>query len=843
MPIPKITGAQRDFSAGELDVEMKRADDNPVMKTGARQMLNWRILNSRAVKQRPGKIALFTELGPRVEPILMKPGQLFYIVFGAGLLRVYNAIGANVFSTATFSSGSNITWTQATVGAITYAISGLNIYIFYADNAPDNRPQLLTWDGISQNSAWTISAWLESISAGGQKRTLFYRISPPSVAMLPSAVRGAISITFSAAVLVAGMIGARLRYAGRQLQITGVSSGASGTAQVVEPLPPSQTLTLSSSTGFYNIGDVVRGGTSGAEGIVATTPNQQIDLFGTPVGVLNVGQAVTGAPSTATATIIAINYGGLGGVASITLSLTTATLFATGDVVSDGGGNSVTLTSIGGSNFIVQLIPSSGNNIAVFVNEIIAGPSGSGVISGTAVGLPQAIAVWDEEVMNTYRGYPSSVFFDQNRLGLCNFPDVPSALAWSGQGSPNDFYVGALPQNAIFNLAPGNVQVQFVVPGMESSEFVFCDAKIFYIPITQQIPLVPGSVEFNELAAHGSLAGVQPRRAEQSIVYMKAGGGSVGAVQAPGSYYRPYIIDSLSELHGHLFTPSQAVAIAIPSAAAQFEENYIYVSLKNGGLVVGHYQMKQGLIEAGPDGKPKIGWSPWNSNGNTVWAAALQDSVIFLTGYNVGTASFGLVEKLDANQYLDAAVAVNSLPAAFAPPGGKGPLFSFAGALVTLMDQGQRMMGVYQVDVNGFIVPQRFGGENLAAPTLVAGQAWTSVLEPFVADAPPGQDVGQRMFKRRVARFAAYVSNSTGFLMARLFSGPLTRTSPALGTIMNTYRVTAWNQDDDATKPPPLREEAQRSRPLGRAFDPRVAIIKDTPGPLTIHEIGTKVTI
>jgi hypothetical protein len=125
----------------------------------------------------------------------------------------------------------------------------------------------------------------------------------------------------------------------------------------------------------------------------------------------------------------------------------------------------------------------------------------------------------------------------------------------------------------------------------------------------------------------------------------------------------------------------------------------------------------------------------------------------------------------------------------------------------------------------------------------VGGQPWTAVLEPFCPDAQPGQSAHQRMFKRRVSRFAVYVLNSTGFLMARLFSGPLTRTSPPLGQVMNQRRVDTWNQDDDPTKAPPLREEAQRWRPLGRSYDPRVAIIKDTPGPLEISEIGLESTI
>jgi hypothetical protein len=60
---------------------------------------------------------------------------------------------------------------------------------------------------------------------------------------------------------------------------------------------------------------------------------------------------------------------------------------------------------------------------------------------------------------------------------------------------------------------------------------------------------------------------------------------------------------------------------------------------------------------------------------------------------------------------------------------------------------------------------------------------------------------------------------------------------------MNIHRVPTWNVGEDATQPPPLREEAQRWRPIGRAFDPRVAVIKDTPGPLMINELGIEVTI
>lgn len=772
MSIPKIIGSQRDFSAGELDVTMKRADDNPVMKAGARQMSNWRILNSKALSNRPGRSVKYFD-GGRVEQVTMSPGNVFDLVFGVGYISIYNAAGTRVFTSNFRGDGASlIPWNASNLNQITFAVIGLSIFIAYAAGSPNNVPQVLTWDGISQVSSWQISTYLETVTASGQKRTAFYRISPRNITLLPSATSGAINITFSSAVLQGGMVGTRLSYCGRQLTIATTPSQISGTATVNEQLPGSEVLPFASSpAGIFNIGDVVEGSISSAKGVVL---------------------------------------------------------------------------AVGAFSITVQLIPP----LTTFVStDVVAGPGGSlAMNAGATPGTPGAVSLWNDEVMNNYRGYPSSVFVDQNRLGFANFPAVPGGILWSAIGDPYDLWVDPAvatqgPSGAIFEIAPGKSQVLYVVPGMESSEFVFCDNAIYYIPINVQNPLVPGSVQFIGISAYGCLAGVQPRRAEQTIVYMKAGGIQVGAIQAPGAYNRPYIIDSISELHAHLFTASTPVSIAVPSASTQFEELYIYILLANSTLLVGRYTMKNGLIEPGSDGKPNVGWAPWTGAGTTTWVSALNSVVTLVAGYPTGTGSVGVVERLDASQYLDAAVSVNNPPTPLAPPAGKGPLWWLPGGTVTLIDQGTRMMGTYNIDANGNIIPQSIAGENLSSSQLVAGQPWTAVLEPFVPDANPGNSVGQRMFKRRVSRMATYVSSSTGFLMARLFSGPITQTSPALGTVMNSCRITAWNQGDDPTQPPPLREEAQRWRPLGRSYDPRMAVIKDTPGPILVHEISLEATV
>src|SRR6267378_3015063 len=59
-------------------------------------------------------------------------------------------------------------------------------------------------------------------------------------------------------------------------------------------------------------------------------------------------------------------------------------------------------------------------------------------------------------------------------------------------------------------------------------------------------------------------------------------------------------------------------------------------------------------------------------------------------------------------------------------------------------------------------------------------------------DGRPGADVGQRTNMRRFAKFAAKVINSSGFVIAGLFSDKQNQTTPALGTSLNQYRVPAY---------------------------------------------------
>jgi hypothetical protein len=417
-------------------------------------------------------------------------GTLFFLAFANNRIGVFSATGTLLYASATFIIGGGavpIPWITSSLGGIVWAQIGNSIYIAYPDGAPNNVPQILAWDGVS---TWTLTSYAETVQ-NNQKFTPFYRISPQNINLQPSGNTGSVTLATSANVFVANMVGTRLRYAEKQLLITGVLNQTQATATVEEPLPYAELLTLGGTiNGFFNAGDVMRGSISGAEGILIASGQQQtLNFAAAPLG--GVGTFLTGQTSGATGVVTST------GPTSVVVNLCHLATFVNGEVVNSLLA-SQTITTVSGvtitSQIIVQILPNAtGDTIYFSGSDAIAGPSGSAtsVTVTNATFPPQPIAVWDNEVINSYRGYPASVFADQSRLGFCNIPAIPAGVIWSAIGLPNDLLIGALPGDAMLEIAPDNSQVFYVIAGMESSEFVFTDRAIYYIPISPTVPLCP----------------------------------------------------------------------------------------------------------------------------------------------------------------------------------------------------------------------------------------------------------------------------------------------------------------------------------------------------------------
>jgi hypothetical protein len=770
MPIPQLLSAQRDFSAGELDPEMKRRDDLPLTKAGGRQMRDWRILNSGMIEQRPGRRALYLQTG-RVDQISVTPTLTYDICFdGEGGLVIRNAAGAIVaaqvagtypWRTATVA---DIVWTKVNVGA-----SQTDVVITF----PGMKPQIASFDGAA---TWTFSAFAFSLDAAGVALVPFFRVAAPGATMQPSATGAAgaaITVHFSAPVLLPAHVGTLFRFAGRRIRIDAVTGSQDANATCLDALLPTQVLTLAAPDGGAS--------GSGVEGF-------------------SLGQAVQGTLSNATGEVVAISLG----ANQIAVQLTN---FASGFLASAVGPPAIT--------------------------ELVIGPAGKSKVTAVTDIAPDPAVSWDEQIVSDARGWPQSCATDDSRLIFCDLPGTPSAIIWSATGQPYNFNIGFQATDAICELIAGKPRVYHVGPWLD--ELIFTNLGLYFVPINTTNPLKPGSVSFKKFSPEAA-SSVKPLFTSDGYLYVNEGRNSVKVIIPDGSTLstKPYVVTDITQYHKHLFAAGP-VAIALSTGDGQVPERYVYVVNADGTVATGKYEA----------GRQWVGWVPWLGIGAVKWVSALHSAVRFVSVYPVlGTpAGVSVGEVLDEGEYVDAAILINGTPISgyVPPPAGKGPFYWLPLGSVELMD-GVRPLGTHAIDPNGFVTPA-YEGEDLSSATITGGLAYQPFFEPFVPNAQPGPDQKQRSLRRNLGRVIVSVMNSTGFVIASLYAGKAGPLLPAQGSVVSQFRVPPWNQGDDQALAPILREDTYRQRFSGRAFDQRVAVFKDKPGPLRLIEVAIEASV
>lgn len=765
MAVPDLLSAQRDFSAGELDPEMKRADDLPIYRAGGRQMSDFRITNARIIQQRPGRRALYLQTG-RVDQVSVSPTLTFDLCFGGdGYWRIRDASGAEVASNHTYP------WTAATVDQIVW--TKVNVNTARTDvvaTFPGMKPQVASFDGTN----WGFSNFAFSVDGTGAALVPFLRVAALGATMQPSATAAAgaaVDIFFSTGVLLSPQHnGTLFRFAGRRVRIDNVVSPASANCTAIDAFLHTQQLTLAPPDGAA---------TSGIEGY-------------------SLGQVVEGSLSGAIGEVVGINIGA--GVIAVQL-----TNFASGFIASAAGPPVIT--------------------------ELVEGPNAKSKVTAVVNIAPLPAVSWDEQVVSDARGWPQSCFTDASRLGFCDLPGTPEAVLWSVTGAPYNFSIGALATDAICELIAGKPRVYHVGPWID--EIVFTDQGLFYIPIGQTNPLKPGSVTFQHFSPEPPST-AKPVFTSDGYLFVNFGRNSIKAIMATGAAFstKPYAVQDISEYHRHLFAGAPK-AISISTGDSQFPERYVYVVNADGSVAAGRYE----------SAKQWVGWVPWRGDGAVNWISSLRSAVRFVSVYPVlgMPAGVSVAEALDDTEYLDGAVPINAVPAAIAPPALHGPFWWMPLASVELMD-GVRPLGTHTIDPLGFVTPA-YAGEDLTIATITGGLPYEPFFEPFIPNAQPGDDKKQRTIRRSLGRLIVSVKNSTGFVMAALYSGPAGPALPAPGSIQRQFRVPPWNQGEDQSQPPTLREDTYRQRFSGRAFDQRVAVFKDKPGPLQIIEVAAEASV
>jgi hypothetical protein len=550
--------------------------------------------------------------------------------------------------------------------------------------------------------------------------------------------------------------------------------------------------------------------TGSGVGLESSQPYFTVGMIGTTLSIIGQQCTITAVADSTHATVTVASRLPDG----VTISVTSVAPFVVGQVAAlatqtlkmeiqsiDSGGLTV-------SGVLLSAVALTGSYSA----DVLVSPLGTSDSSTVAAAATATTEQWQEQFMGALHGWPASCFFDNNRLGFCDFPQRPEAILWSGTGDYQNCWVdplaaalqpdaGAKPNSAMLEFISAKPRVKYVVGW--GDEFAFTDLGVYQIPISVNNPLKPGSVQFIPVG-DGGCGHIHPMLGRDAILYVNAGLTRVSALLRTGSLTTPYILQDVTEFHGHLI--NNPVTLTISAGDGAYPERYAYLVNADGSVVVGKFTQD----------KQFVGWVPWSGPGTVQWMSAIGTRVLS----NVLYGSIGLVELEDSSLYLDGVIAVNAVPTAMVKA-GKGPCWPSASGTVTLMD-GLLDMGEREVDADGNIV--LISGDDLSSPTLVAGQIFQQTLEPFTPQAQNGPDVKQRQRRRRIARAMVTVQNGTAFTWGD-------RDIPAF----------LFNEPTDVA--PPLRETTYSARTRGRDYDPRIILQKVRPGPLTVLEVGIEVTI
>ncbi|MCK1585490.1 hypothetical protein IVB03_39540 [Bradyrhizobium sp. 168] len=256
---------QTSFSAGELAPEVAMRQDTDQYQNGAKSLLNRRMLIGGGHVRRPGSW-LESELStdPVIAEFIVNQTTQYVLSFTAGAMHAY----VRDVDTGHLTASGSITggpWTGTIYQEMDWVQRGNVIFLSHV-SMPTQRIER------TGAASWARTSLAFTLGPGGRPEQPYLKVAAAAVTLQPSATSGSVTLTSSSAVFVGAHVGQYIRYLSKTMLITAFTDSTHVTATVVEGLPGTQTLTVTSSGGFL-VGDVVEGSTSGAHAQVTGIPD------------------------------------------------------------------------------------------------------------------------------------------------------------------------------------------------------------------------------------------------------------------------------------------------------------------------------------------------------------------------------------------------------------------------------------------------------------------------------------------------------------------------------------------------------------------------------------------
>lgn len=249
------------LEAGELAPDYLMRTDTEARNAGATRFRNAMLKAGGGFTRRWGTVDLEGLDGlSRLETIGVGEDDAQILVFGDGLFEVRDLAGA-VVQTIT----ADVPWDADDLETMQVAVEEGRIIVA----SRSFFPQALTLTG----STWAIDDFAFADGINGARLQPYWRFAARGVSLTVGAYSGSgVALTTSAAFFTASHVGARIRYCGVEITVTGFTNATTATGTVVGTLYPTVDVTVGSSTGFL-VNQEVQGDDTQIRGVVASIPS------------------------------------------------------------------------------------------------------------------------------------------------------------------------------------------------------------------------------------------------------------------------------------------------------------------------------------------------------------------------------------------------------------------------------------------------------------------------------------------------------------------------------------------------------------------------------------------
>jgi hypothetical protein len=227
--MPKLVRAQTNFVAGELSPLMAGRSDTQQYQNGASRLLNFAPLAQGGVRTRPGLkyLATLPQTPVMLKGFTFSNQQRYVFAFSNARVDIYFADGT-LATTLT-----SCPWTSAMLNRLVLTIEGDTTIITH----PDMATRRLVRTGLS---SFVLSLFAFEVgSSTGQTYQPYYKFADPAMTLGVSAISGTgVTLVLSSpGIFTAQHVGTIVRYAKKEILITGVTNATSATGNILQTLP------------------------------------------------------------------------------------------------------------------------------------------------------------------------------------------------------------------------------------------------------------------------------------------------------------------------------------------------------------------------------------------------------------------------------------------------------------------------------------------------------------------------------------------------------------------------------------------------------------------------------